>query len=110
MKGFASIAQPLYALTKKNAPFQWTAECESTFDYFKTSLITTPVLAYPNFEQSFILETDTSILGLGAILSQIQADGRLHPIAYASRSLSKSEKNYAVTDLETLAVVWAVTH
>ena len=48
--------------------------------------------------------------GLGAILSQYQDDNRLHPVAYASRSVSTSEVNYAISDLETLAVVWAVTH
>ena len=110
VKGFAMIAQPLYALTKKDVPFYWTAECESAFDYLKVCLITMPVLAYPDFDKNFVLETDASILGLGAILSQVQEDGKLHPIAYASRSLSKSEKNYSVTDLETLAVVWGITH
>ena len=98
------------ALTKKNVPFHWTGECESAFDYLKTCLITAPVLAYPDFNKNFILETDASILGLGAILSQPQEDGKLHPIAYASRTLSQAEKNYPVTDLETLAVVWGVTH
>ena len=68
------------------------------------------MLAFPDFDRNFVLETDASVLGLGAILSQIQEDGNLHPLAYASRSLSKSEKNYSATDLETLAVVWAVTH
>ena len=68
------------------------------------------MLAFPDFDRNFVLETDDSILGLGAILSQIQEDWNLHPLAYASRSLSKSEKNYSATDLETLAVVWAVTH
>ena len=69
-----------------------------------------PLLAYPNFNRDFTLETDASKLGLGAILSQYQVDQKLHPIAYASRSISNAEANYAVTDLETLAVVWAVTH
>jgi len=71
----------------------------------KSCLITTPVLAFPDFDRNFVLETDASILGLGAILSQTQEQGKLHPLAYASRSLSKSEKNYSATDLETLAVV-----
>ena len=110
VKGFAEIAQPLYTLTKKDVPFHWTAECEAAFDYLKSCLITTPVLAFPDFDRNFVQETDASILGLGAILSQIQEDGKLHPLAYASRSLSKSEKNYSATDLETLAVVWGVTH
>ena len=51
-----------------------------------------------------------SKFGLGTILSQTQDDNRLHPVAYASRSVSTSEANYAISDLETLAVVWTVTH
>ena len=76
----------------------------------KTKLITPPVLAYPRFGKDFTLETDASILGLGAVLSQHQDDSKLHPIAYASRALNKSERNYSITELETLAVVWAITH
>jgi len=56
------------------------------------------------------LETDASVRGLGAVLSQIQADKHVHPVAYASRALSPQEKKYAITELETLAVVWAVQH
>ena len=69
-----------------------------------------PVLAYPNLKSEFILETDASCLGLGAILSQKQEGGCLHPVSYASRALSPAEKNYGITDLETLAVVWAIGH
>ena len=65
-----------------------------------------PVQAYPDFNLDFCLETDASAAGLGAMLSQKYND-RLHPIAYASHSLSPSEKNYGITDLETLVVVWA---
>ena len=68
-------------------------------------LSTTPVLAYPDFSKDFTLETDASKLGLGAILSQCQEDRKLHPVAYASGSISNAEANYAITDLETLAVV-----
>ena len=76
----------------------------------KTKLASPPVLAYPCFSKAFTLETDASIQGLGAVLSQVQEDGKPHPVAYASRALNPSEKNYSVTELETLAVVWAVTH
>ena len=96
VKGYSSLAQPLYALTRKDAPCQWTAECESAFNYLKSCLITARVLVYPDFERDFVLEMDASILGLGAILSQVQDDGKLHPLAYASRSLSKSEKSYRI--------------
>ena len=108
--GFAKTAQPLHQLTAKNVPFQWSPECETAFVALKDKLVTPPVLAYPRFGEGFTLETDASISGLGAVLSQKQADGRLHPVAYASRALNPTEKNYSVTELETLAVVWGITH
>ena len=107
---YARIAFLLHALTRKGALFQWTANCEVTFETLKTRLVTAPLLCYPDFDKDFVLETDASKQGLGAILSQYQIDHKLHPVAYASRSISSTESNYAITDLETLAVVWAVTH
>ena len=70
------------------------------------------MLAYPRFghDREFILETDASGIGLGAVLSQKQDDGHLHPIAYASRSLNPHEKNYCISELETLGLVWAVRY
>ena len=68
------------------------------------------MLAYPDFGHPFVLETDASVRGLGAVLSQKQADDRLHPVAYASHTLSAPERNYGITELETLAVVWAIQH
>ena len=110
--GYAKTAQSLYNLTKQGTPFNWTVSCEQAFDSLKSELLTAPILAYPDFAGDFVatIETDASKQGLGAILSQLQDDSKLHPLAYASRSLSPSEKNYAVTELETLAVVWAITH
>ena len=107
---FARIAQPLHQLTAKGVSFEWTADCEAAFKTLKDKLTVSPVLAYPSFDRDFTLETDASVQGLGAILSQVQDDGKLHPVAYASRALNPSEKNYSVTELETLAVVWAITH
>ena len=69
-----------------------------------------PVLAYPDFDRDFVLKTDASYVGLGAVLSQRQDNGKLHPLSYASRALSPAEKKYPVTELETLVVVWAVRH
>ena len=88
----------------------WTTEAQAAMEQLKERLTKAPVLAYPFFGKPFTLETDTSISGIGAVLSQEQDDRRLHPIAYASRSLSSVECNYSITELETLAVVWAVTH
>ena len=75
----------------------------------QTRLTTASVLAYPSFDRPYTVEKDASISGLGAVLSQIQPDEKLHPVAYASRSLSGAKRNFGVTELETLAVVWALT-
>ena len=90
--------------------FEWTSDCERAMETLKKKLVSAPVLAYPSFDRPFVLETDASIAGVGAMLSQPQEDGMLHPVAYASHALTLSEKNYAITELDTLAVVWAITH
>ena len=110
IEGFARIAGPLHQLTKQNAEFKWTDECQEALDTLKKKLVEAPVLVYPNFDIGFVLETDPSYQGLGAVLSQKLEDKLLHPVSFSSRALSPSEKNYAVTELETLAVVWAVKH
>ena len=108
---FAKIAHPMHALTKKNAVFEWTADCGVAFNELKERLVTAPVLSHPCFgpDEEFVLETDASGVGLGAILSQIQ-EGQLHPIAYASRTLDCHERNYGISELETLGLIWAVKH
>ena len=109
---FSKIAAPLHALLKKENVFKWTPECTTAFNLLKDALTSPPVLVYPKFgpDCEFILETDASYVGLGAVLSQRQADGKAHPIAYASRSLDVHEKKYGVTELETLGLVWAVRY
>ena len=114
MPAFAKISAPLRAFITKNATFQWRVECEKAFCELKHLLTTAPVMAYPRFGpgRSFILETDASGVGLRAVLSQTQDDddGTAHPIAYASRSLDKHERNYGISELETLGLVWAVRY
>ena len=110
IKSFAKIASPLHALTRQDVPFCWTSTCQNSFQLLKDALVSPPVLAYPNFGKPFVLHTDASGEGLGAVLEQEQDDNRLHPVAYASRSLNKHERNYSITDMEALAVVWAAKH
>ena len=109
---FVSIAPPLCALMKKNAKFSWAPECQVAFDKLKDILVSAPILAYPKFGPGvvFILDTDASCVGLGGVLSQMQGDEQVHPIAYVSHLLDNSERNYGITDLETLAVVWAASY
>ena len=109
INGFARIAAPLRKLTRKGAVFHWTSACSDAMRTLKDLLTTAPVLAYPLFDKPFTVETDACIEGLGAVLEQMQADAKLHPVAYASRSLTEAERNYGITELEVLAVVWALT-
>ena len=108
---FANVAAPLHWLTGKDVQWEWSKDCEKTaFHELKQRLLNSPILVYPDFDLDFVLETDASKDGLGAILSQKKADDKLHPVAYANRSTSPTEKHYSVIELETLAVVRAVQH
>ena len=86
-----------------------TPEAVEAFDLLKTKCMTALVLAFTNFEKPFLLETDTSSCGLGAVLSQKQDDDKYHPVAYASWELKGGEKKYHSSKLEFLALKWAVT-
>ena len=107
VKDFSKIAKPLHKLTNKGAKFQWTEECQSSFDKLKAHLVSAPILAFPDFSQTFIVDTDASDMAIGAVLSQNQGNSE-RVIAYASRTLSKSERMYCVTKKELLAVVYFV--
>ena len=73
-------------------------------------MTTAPILSYPNFEEPFILYTDASYQGLGAVLGQKDKEGNEHIIAYASRSLDKAKLNYAPIEIECLATVWEIKY
>jgi transposase InsO family protein len=109
VKGFADIAAPLHALTGKNQEFSWNDRCDVAFDTLKRALIETPVLAMPVDGEPYLLDTDASNHGIGAVLSQRQ-QGVGRPVAYASRTYNKPEKNYCVTRKELLAVVFYLKH
>ena len=101
---FSDIASPLFNLTKKGKTFLWNDQCENSFATLKRCLIEAPILSYPTESGQFILDTDASLNGLGAVLSQIQ-DGEEKVIAYGSKTLNKSQRNYCTTYKELLAVV-----
>ena len=108
VKGFAAIAAPLHALTRKDAVFHWSEDCQTAFDRLKTLLTTSPITAFPDFSKAFRLYTDASTAGLGAILAQVR-NGKERIICCASRALNQAEKSYPATKLECLAIVWAVS-
>lgn len=105
--GFGARMAPLTRLLRKNEDWRWTEEQQEAFEWVKQVLIGRPLLAYPDFTQPFVLETDASTAGLGACLMQDQGAG-LQPIAYASKMNSPTVAKYAITELECFAVVWAV--
>ena len=107
VKNFATIAGPLHALTRKDAVFHWSPECQKAYDCLKTLLITSPITAFPDFNLPFRLYTDASTTGLGAILAQVQ-EGKERITCCASRYLNQAEKAYTATKLECLAIVWVV--
>ena len=80
------------------------------FEKLKQLLTLSLVLAFPKFDRPFILETDASGTGLGAVLAEKQNDGKTRPIPYANRTLQPHEKKYSATDMEVLGVIWAVKH
>ena len=104
VKGFSDLCKPLYRLTEKGVTFCWGKEQETAFNALKERLTTAPILAFPNGQDMFILDTDASDVGVGAVLSQLQG-GYERVIAYGSRVLSKTERNYCVTRRELLAIV-----
>ena len=106
MPDFATIAQPVHHLTEKTVPFAWNVTCQCAFKELKEKLTMAPILAFPDFGCTFLLDTDASENGIGAVLSQVVADGRERIVAYASRVLSKPEHNSCVIRCELLAVVF----
>ena len=115
IQGYAKVAQPLNILISgdnanhKKALVKWSPECQSAFDRLKDLCTRTPILAYADYRKPFQLQTDASDLGLGAVLYQIDDSGHQRVIAYASHSLSNTERNYPAHKLEFLALKWAVT-
>ncbi|GBM86428.1 Transposon Ty3-I Gag-Pol polyprotein [Araneus ventricosus] len=109
VKNFSTIAKPLHKLTEAKSNFNWTEECEKSFNSLKQALTSSPILTYPRTDKDFILDTDASNEGIGAVLSQnIGNEERV--IAYFSKSLGKPERNYCVTRKELLAIVKSIEH
>ncbi|UYV67074.1 hypothetical protein LAZ67_4003826, partial [Cordylochernes scorpioides] len=107
---FSKLAEPLNNLTRKNVRWNWDLKTNKAFQDLKESLTKEPCLAYYNLNSPTELITDASPIGLGAVLIQPQQNGIKRPIAYASRSLTDTEKRYSQIEKETLGCVWAIEH
>ncbi|GFW35729.1 retrovirus-related Pol polyprotein from transposon 297 [Trichonephila clavipes] len=108
---FSVIAAPLTDALKgraKKGEITWTTECENTFRELKGKLIDKPVLYAPNFEREFIVQTDASNAGMGAVLTQLNEQGEEHPILHLSKKFSEVEKRYCTTEKECASIVFAI--
>ena len=103
VKNFSDVARPLTDLTKKGMKFKWTEACQTAFSTLKDTLLSPEVMAYPQNDGLFILDTDASLVAIGAVLSQVQEEVE-RVVAYGSKTLGKAERNYCTTDRELLAV------
>ena len=111
IKGFTNIAHPLYDVLGKEvkmSPVDLPPEAWEAVDILKRKVQSMPILVFPDLDKPFLLETDVSKEGLGAMLSQKQGDGHYHPVAFGSHSLTPSEKNYHSSKLEFLTLKWSI--
>ena len=112
IKGFSGITKPMYELTQmengKYVPFVWSEKRQKAFDEIKKRMTMAPIVAHPDFEKPFILYTDASGEGIGAVLHQKDDQGKERIIAYVSRALNQHEKNYPIIEKECLAIVWGI--
>ncbi len=97
-------------LLKKKVKFEWTDTHQEAFELLKTKLIEHPILDYPNYDKPFILITDASGYGVGAVLAQRNDQNKEIVIAYASKSLTPAQQNYPITEQECLAIIWGIQH
>ena len=106
----ATISKPLYAMVKgtRNQTLTWSEDEIKAFEQLKNHVASAPVLHLTDMTKPFVLVTDASDVGAGAMLAQKQAGGKLAPVAFSHHSLSRAEHNYTMTDREMLAVVLAV--
>ena len=110
IKDFSAKARCLHDLTKKDMAFTWGRREQQAFQDLKDAVTSAPVLVHADPNIPYTLETDASGYAYGAVLSQPQADRRLHPVAFLSKSMTPAERNYDIYDKEMLAVVKALQH
>lgn len=104
---FAERTTNMRRLTRSKVKFEWSQECQWEFEDIQMALTSKPIIAFPDWERPFVLSTDASKKGLGAVLSQRFPEGE-RVIEYASRGVTQAEANYSISELECLAVMWAV--
>ena len=104
----ATLSQPLNNLLVKDVPWKWTDECAKAFERSKDTLVSSSVLTHHDPALPLKLAGDASSYGVGAVISHVMEDGTERPIAFASRTLSRSEQNYSQIEKEALSLIFGV--
>jgi hypothetical protein len=110
IKDFAKISQPITNLLRKETPWNWDSACQDAFDTLKRYFTSAPVLSHHDPDKPSQLETDASGYAYGAVLSQKGNDGRYHPNAFMSKSMTPAERKYDIYDKEMLAIIKALQY
>ena len=106
IQNYSKKIQGMTALTKKGVKYHWPESADAAFKELKKAFTEAPILAHYDEERQVVLETDASSGAMGAVMSQAGDDGKLHPVAFMSKSLTPAQQNYDVHDRELLAIVY----
>ena len=105
VKDFAKLARPLNNLTRKDERWKWEEQQQKAFEQLKMVFTSRPLLVAPDLDKEFRVEADTSNFAMGGVLSIKCEDSKWRPVAYISKSLNETERNYEIYDKEMLAVI-----
>jgi hypothetical protein len=108
VKGYAQIKTPMENFLNKDCQYEWTDECQQSFDTLKQKMVTTPILVFPDWNKEFHVHVDESSIALGEVLAQPGEGDIDHPLAFSSRKLSIAKFNYTTTEREGLSMVYAL--
>jgi hypothetical protein len=108
LRNYAKITEPVRELLKRDVKFHWSDQCETAFQFLKNALTNPPVLILPDFSKSFKITIDASISGLSFEVSQTDNSGQEHHVAYGSRSTHQHERNFGITELELLTLIYCL--
>ena len=108
MSHYSDMARPLNDLTKKDKKFEWTQDCQESFDTLKRKFTEEPVLLMPDHSKPFQIESDASKVATGAVLTQTDSNGDRHPVAFLSKTFTDTERRYEIYDRELLGIIRAL--
>ena len=108
MEDLATVSEPIHALLRKNASWNWSDSCQKAFEKLKRMIVSASVLTHFDPKKEIIVHADAIPYGVGAVLSHVMPDGKEKPVCFASRTLTSAERNYAHIEKEGLSIIFAI--